>query len=239
MNINLQQLLVALFLLVPGFISTEILKSFLPKKYETDFQWVVSSLLISIVLNALLVFLFFMFGEYQRGTKIAEASAIAKEIGFSELGLYILSLYGLALLWGTLSGVFPNLGVKGLLNRYKLIPYARNPSVWDRVFEVRRPRNRPVTWLKYKIDEKIYLAHLCHSSTHIDMDKSFEIYVNKVHFYENNSWVPLSVSSNSKDILCDGMYLRMVPERIVELYFTAKEWSPNKSIQPTADTSVD
>ena len=239
MNIDLQQILVSLFLLVPGFISTGILKSVLPKKYDTDFQWVVSSLLISVILNAALIFIILPLGIFSVDTKISEISTLAKTLNLADLGLYILILYGLATVWGTLSGLFPILGIRSFLNRFKLVPYARNPSVWNRVFEVRRPSDRPVTWLKYEINGRIFLAHLCHSSTHIDMDKSFEVYVDKVHVYESSKWIPLSLMPSTDMILCDGMYLRLLPERFIELYFTTSEWNPNNSIQPTAEAAVD
>ena len=239
MDINVQQLLVSLFLLVPGFISTEIQKSYTPKKYETDFHWVVSSLLTSLVLNAILIFLILLFGDYRIDTKLTEVSSLAKEISLLIVGLYIFVLYGVSVLWGILSGAYPLLGLKAFLNHFGIVPYAQNPSVWDRIFEVRRPKDRPITWLKFNQGNAVYLAHLCHSSTHVEMDKSFEIYVDRVHRHENNKWVPLGFGQNPDHIPCDGLYFRITPESFIELYFQNKSWDPNKSIQPTAKATAD
>jgi len=239
MDINIQQLLVSLFLLVPGFISTEIQKSYSPKRFENDFHWVVSSLLTSLVINAVLIFFILFFGEFRIDTKVSEVSSLAKEISLLIVGLYVILLYGVSVLWGILSGAYPLLGLKAFLNHFGIVPYAQNPSVWDRIFEVRRPKERPITWLKFKNGNDVYLAHLRHSSTHVEMDKSFEIYVDRVHLLEKNNWVPCGFGQNPDHIPCDGMYFRITPESFIELYFQDTNWNPNKSIQPIAKAPAD
>ena len=239
MDINVQQLLVSLFLLVPGFISTEIQKSYSPKKYETDFQWVVSSLLISLVINAMLIFIILLFSEFRIDTKLSEVSSLDDEISLFTVGIYVFLLYGFSVLWGILSGAYPLFGLKAFLNHFGIVPYAHNPSVWDRIFEVRRPKERPVTWVKFNQCNEVYLAHLCHSSSHVEMDKSFEIYVDRVHRHECNKWVPYGFGQNSDHIPCDGVYFRITPESFIELYFQNINWDPDKSTRPNAKASAD
>ena len=227
MDINIHQLLVSLFLLVPGFISTEIQKAFVPKRYETDFQWVIASLLISLLMNAILVLVFIIFGDFQTNINLSEVSTTISGVKLQTSVGYIVILYIGAVGWGYLSGSNPVVTLKGFLHWIGKTPYASNPSVWNRIFEVQRPSDKPVTWLKYKYEGNYYLAHLRHTNSYIDPDKSFEVYVDSVHVYENGNWVPLVATHGDNENANHGMYFRITTEFFVELYFKDKQWSPN------------
>ena len=219
MSIDLQQILVALVMLVPGFIVSNIQRTFISKRFETDFQWVVSSLLIAIMLNAAAMAVFITIKtEISDLTLKALSEEIIKVKLFTVL-IYFAALYFTSVVVGLILGIFPNLQVRTLLNKLKLTSLGSDPSVWNRIFRMQRTKERPITWLKIKLDEhRTILGHLKHSSERVDMDAAFEVYLNEIYDVKTDgSLTPAKM---------DGLYLRLNPDQPAEIYFKTRDWKP-------------
>ena len=225
MNIGLQQLAVALIMLVPGFITTSIQKAFMPRRFGSDLHWTVSSLMIALVLNLLVLFPFvLMWRPKIFGLTLKGVSQI-DDITVTVVLVYTLILYAAAVLLGFLLGSFPKLRLRALLNKAGVTGFAPDPSVWDRIFSKRRPPDRPITWLCLRLgDGHALLGHLRHSSEYIDMDKPFEVYLEHPYEWKDKHWVRLE--SHSIGAKADGIYTRVLPEQVVEFYFAKEGWKP-------------
>ncbi len=232
MNIGFQQLFVALVMLVPGFIATNIQRAFAPRRFSSDLVWTVTSLLISVVLNLLLgcIAIIYFHNIDVLSLPITEAASRLKGISTWETLAYIVVLYLSAVVWGLLSGAFQKFRFRALLNRLHLIPFAEHPSVWDRVFAVRVPLERPITWLKLRLDdERVIIGHLRHSSEYIDKDQPFEIYLDQIHEWDNADWKPVALGVQGEG--ADGIYLRLLASQPAEFYFRERGWMPTMGIQ--------
>ncbi len=220
MNVNLQQLVVALIMLVPGFIGTNIQKAFSARRYASDFEWVVKSLLVAIVLNGItLIFFIRLFGYDHITNPIGQVPSLANSIRIVDVFYYLGSLYLSSILYGFSLGLYPNLQLTAILNRLKLTNVGREESVWNTIFRKHRPEDRKATWLKIKeSNELVIIGRLRHSSVNVDMDLPFEIYMNKVHYQSDDGrYVPYA---------SDGMYLRLMPNQQAEILFKEEDWSP-------------
>lgn len=225
MNINFQQILVALLLLVPGFIATNIQRSFYPKRFGSDFQWTVSSLLLAIVFNGILLCIFAMLRLQNFSIPIVEALEELKHLSVEYALVYFVTLYLLSIIWGILRGSLRQIGFRSILNRIGLIPFTDDPSVWVRVTRMHLPKDRPIIWLKLALDDgRTVTGHLLFCSELIDRDKPFEIYLGQVHVLQNNTWTPLQDASCN--LRADGVYMKLTVSQSAELYFREKGWSP-------------
>ena len=226
MNIGLPELLVALFMLVPGFVATSIHRAFSPKRFSSDLHWTVASLLIALALNGFLLLPFLFVGKAV--SLDSPLSGVASSLVSIPVGLaltYIVLLYLSSVVLGFALGFFPALSLRRLLNRAGLISFAEHPSVWDRILGIRRSADRPVTWLRFKSDDgRIILGHLRHCSEHIDKEKPFEIYLLSPHEWNGSHWKP--VDASHPDLRLDGMYARLSPTQVVEFFFTGEGWKP-------------
>ncbi len=226
MNIGLQQLLVALFMLVPGFITTSIHRAFSPKRFSSNLHWTVASLIVALVLNGVLI-LPFLFGvQTVSWSSPLEGVIISlQEVSLRVALTYVLILYSLSTALGFVLGFFPQLNLRRLLNRFGLVSFAEHPSVWDRILAIRPPSDRPVTWLRIKLnDDRMILGHLRHCSEHIDKDQPFEIYLLNPHECKGDRWKPLDAIQ--PDMKVDGMYARLCHDQVAEFFFTKKDWTP-------------
>ena len=220
MNINVQQLLVALVMLVPGFIATGVQRAFLPKRFSSDLQWVVHSLLLAAFLNGLVLSAFLINDSSYLSLSVEDLTVKLKQVKVETVAFYLLALYSGGAIWGALSGAIPKLGLRAMLNQFGIVSYSEDPSVWHRLFVKQRPTSRPKTWVQLGLDDgRTILGHLCHGSEHIDKDQPFEIYLDEVHVRSGPIWEPIAG---------DGMYLRLNPDQPAELHFKPVGWMPNK-----------
>jgi hypothetical protein len=227
MNVDFQQLAVALIMLVPGFITTSIQRAFAPRRFASDAHWVVSSLLIALPLNFLAMLPFWVMHLPAAATlRLRDLPESARNVSAGAALTYVLVLYSLALVVGLLVGRFPGLRLRALLNRARVVSFAEHPSVWDRIFDVRRPKDRPTTWLCIRAEHgKLVFGHLRNSSEHIDRQHPFEIYLEQPHEWLYGRWVPMEIDAPLRR-KADGVYLRILPAQLVELYFVADGWKP-------------
>jgi hypothetical protein len=228
MNIGLQQLAVALIMLVPGFIATSIQKAFAPRRFSSDLHWTVSSLMIALILNLVVLFPFILIWRPKVFGFTLKAVSQIDDITITVVLIYVLILYAVAIALGALLGFFPKLRLRAVLNSAGLTGFAQDPSVWDRIFSKRRPPDRPITWLCLRLgDGHVLLGHLRHSSEYIDMDKPFEVYLEDPYEWKDKHWIRLE--THSLGARADGIYTRILPEQVVEFYFAKKDWKPDSS----------
>ena len=226
MSINFEQLVVCLIFLVPGFISTTTEKIFQPRRFESSYSWTASSLLRSIGLNVFGISILLSLSRFGVissvifSSKIEDVSAIITKLSLDDVFSYIIGLYIFSVIWGMFIGIFPKLTLRAQANRLKLTSLGRHSSVWRRIRDEQRPRDRPHTWIKmHSKNGKVIFGRLRHSSSIIHQDKPVELYLKPVYEILENRLCLLGYMGQQ----ADGIYVRLGTEDIVEFYFTDEE----------------
>ncbi len=238
MNIGFQQIFVTMIALVPGFIVTSIHRIFAPKRYASDLQWLVISLLIALILNFIMVISYLIFTESKLiHVSVKDLSTQLQNVTVLDILIYLGLLYFSSIVVGIIFGLFPESSIQGLLNRIGLTKFTEHTSVWHRVFNIRRPKDRRKTWLRLKLnDGRIVLGYLRNSSAYIDKDKAFEVYLERPHEWVKDKWIPLWSNVDKNEI--DGIYTRIIPSQVAEFLFVeSAEWSPNNPLKTNTEPS--
>jgi hypothetical protein len=225
MSINLEQLIVGLVFLVPGFISTTAEKIFQPLRFESAYEWTSSSLVRSIGLNVLgiTVLLCLSWAGFVPSeifsSNIETFNNVVKRLPLSSVLSYILWLYIVSAIWGSLIGIYPKLTLRSQANRLKLTSLGSHDSVWRRIKEIQRPEDRPVTWIKISlINGKVIFGRLRHASAIIEQDKPVELFLKPAYEVHNDNLRQLRCMGQQTD----GIYLRLGTADIVEFYFSTE-----------------
>ena len=227
MSVNLQQLLVALVMLVPGFIVTRIQRGFRPTRFPSQFEWFVSSILHGVVLNAALLFAVLWFVPDYRSTTLLDASEKLQKLSVQGAVFYLTVLYLFAVAWGAVSGRFSFLELRAITNRLGLTPYAEHSSVWARIFDKQVPANRSAIWIRFDGDDGAQcLGRLRHSSEVVELDKPIELYLSPLYVFsdESESWDISRLSKTGEK--SDGCYMRLTSDSAAQFLFREQDWAP-------------
>jgi hypothetical protein len=229
MSINFEQLIVGLVFLVPGFISTAAEKTFQPRRFDSAYAWTSSSLVRSIGLNVLgIVVIVFLSGLGLISSeilplRIENISEAIRRLPLGAVLSYIAGLYAFSTIWGSVIGIYPQLTLKAQANRLKLTSLGPHHSVWRRIRDVQRPKDRPFTWLKiHSNNGKVIFGRLLHASAIIEQDKPIELFLRPAYEIYKDQLSQFSCMGQQ----ADGIYIRLGTADIVEFYFNAEEIPP-------------
>jgi len=224
--ISLEEFIVGLIFLVPGFISAEAERTFQPRRFDSAYDWTTSSLLRSIGLNIAglaAVALLGLAGILPQNIPELKMSTINPFLQDLHLGtalIYILALYLASALWGALLGIYPQVTLRELANSWNLTTMGRHDSVWARIKDKQRPPERPHTWIKVHLDnDKMLFGRLRHASSTVEQDKPIELFLKPVYEMESGELSPLT----TKGVEADGIYLKLGEAHRVEFYFSAEK----------------
>ena len=221
---DLQQWLVLLVMLVPGFIVASIQRGFRPRRFATQFDWFVTSILYGISLNAAaLIILLIAVYNYQELT-IAQVSAQFLTLRITWILWYIVALYLLAVLWGIITGRWQTIGLRAIVNRLGITPYGEHGSVWARVFDKQVPANKKAIWVKICLGGGTTIfGRLRHSSALVEQDKPIEVYISPYYELTSEGWKRASLQQGIA--VSDGIYLKVTDEHSVEFFFQNSDWT--------------
>lgn len=221
---DLQQWLVLLVMLVPGFIVTSIQRGFRPRRFATQFDWFASSILYSIYLNAV-VFIFWLLAVPDG--QALTIDGVSKQFGslkITWLLWYLAALYIIAVIWGAITGRWQTIGFRAIANRLGITQYGEHGSVWARVFDRQVPARKGAIWLKICLEGGTTIfGKLRHSSARVEQDKPIEVYISPYYELTNEGWKRASLPKG--DEISDGIYLKIINEHSVEFFFKDRDWT--------------
>lgn len=224
MSIDLEQALVLLVLVIPGFIVTSMHRAFGIKIYGAQFEWFVVSVAQSIFLNFVTLVVFVSFDLIQISTYEEVIKKLPKT-SIDELLIYILSVYFVGAIWGGITGKWQQTSLRSLANFLKITKYAPNLSVWDRLFDVQVPDGKKRIWVYTKTSDSTEIfGRLRHSSEIVSQDKPIELYISPYFVKVNDQWERPSILS--ADNFSDGIYIKLTDEQYMQFYFKGDDWSP-------------
>jgi len=218
-----QQWLVVLFMLVPGFIVTSMQRGFRPRRFATQFDWFVTSILYGISLNAAAsIILLIAVCNYQEMT-VDQVSTQFRGLRITWILWYFVVLYLLAVLWGIITGRWQTIGLRAIANRLGITPYGEHGSVWARVFDKQVPASKEAIWVKIRLGGGTTIfGRLRHSSAIVEQDKPIEIYISPYYELSGEGWKRPSLQQGIG--ASDGIYLKITHEYSVEFFFRNRDW---------------
>jgi hypothetical protein len=240
MSIGLEALIVSVFLILPGFTATLVQRSvqFALRGVSDEMQvsattWAAISLIRGLAINFIAAAIFVLFIiDIDLAKQVKDLRQFAIDTDIRTLAWYIATLYGLAALWG---------GLTGVANKFELLrgSYLRGwtdispfPDVWNGAISEFFPGNesadrggaRPVPWAVIKMTEGPLLVGRLHGgNVQIDKDKPFEVVLRHAFHLDDGRARPLAG--------LDGLdyratYLRITPEMQVHILSGPDSWRP-------------
>lgn len=224
---DLPQWLALMIMLVPGFIVTSVQRGFSPKKFPTQFDWIVSSILHGIFLNALVLAGLVLFYVKDFSITLCEVRTQLPAFKVEWVLWYFAVLYFLAVVFGFVFGNWPQLQLRSILNRMEITRFSEHSSVWDRIFDKWVPENRKAIWVKSRLDDgSVIFGRLRHSSANVFQDKPIELYVSPYFELTPNGLGKTALPSGGPT--SDGIYLKLTNEQYVQFFFKSDAWEPSQ-----------
>lgn len=225
MSIDLEQAIVLLVLVVPGFIVTTMHRAFGTKSYDAQFEWFVVSVIQSVFLN-FITLIFFVSTNLVQIVSYEEALKHLPKTPIGDLFIYIFTVYIAGALWGGITGKWQQTSLRSLAKVLRITRYAPNPSVWDRLFDVQVPKGKERIWVYTKTaDATEIFGRLRHSSETVAQDKPIELYISPYYVKTNDMWKKPSIFSEEN--CSDGMYMKLTDEKYIQFYFKDENWRPD------------
>jgi hypothetical protein len=246
MAFTLEALVVAVFAILPGFISAAARSSLTPTERASVGEWVAGSIVTSLVINVIAMFLFVQFHkEIDLNKSIGELVDIVKNQSGSTALEYMTVIYSLAVTWGVLGGLESgNYAPRVLAYRFRLTPVAPVPNVFEGVIGrlVRTPENpclagdpkQKAPWLRVQRKGIIVFGRLRDSSVDYEVNEPIEVFVSPAYLLgdarENFVRYPREEVR--------GLYFRILPDDIVEVLTMSADWVPEDMIYDLKQTDV-
>lgn len=222
---DLQQWLILLIMMVPGFIVTYIQRGFRPKRFTTQFGWLANSILWGVSLNAIMVTLIVLTTTDYRVLTIADVGSQFQDLKIAWLVYYFIVLYSLSTICGIIIGRWPVLGLRPILNRFKITPYGEQSSVWSGIFEIEVPTDKKATWVRISLGEgATVFGRLRYVNERVLQDKPIEVYVSPCYeLTADEGWKRTALPH--RDEKSDGMYLKITDKQSVQFFFKEESWA--------------
>lgn len=234
MDLSLENIAIALFFILPGFISAAIRNMARPGAAESVGDWVVTSVVASLVLNAIVVAGLVLKGWaldfHQSIPKVIEA---LKDYEAEAAVWYVAILYGLAVAWGILSACLWHWRPRSLAFLLRLTPVMPDDDVFNPTFEelfrtskdAKKliPDQRPVPWLRIHLEHMTIFGRMQTSSVTIEQDKPFELYLEPAFAIDDNG---TQLFTNIDGAHHKGVYLRIEPDKVMEIFSAPASWRP-------------
>jgi hypothetical protein len=218
MEFTFEGFLIGVLGVFPGFLSSWVcaVVSNEPDDLETE-KWIGTSIVTSMLLNAFVAFVFVSFIlPIELDTTTESFLTKVSELHINYLLCYGLALYVSAGALGVFQAYAPSVG--GLLHRLRLTPVSPTPNVFCDTLEkklyIRQMRERDdckpdqiVPWIYLHRQELDVVGRLQLSSVKFDVDKPVEVFLSPVSVWTTSTYRELQ----------DGMYMRVLPEDVVQI----------------------
>jgi hypothetical protein len=259
MDINLEEWIVGVFAVLPGFVSAAIRSAIAPGETSSAGEWLAGSIVTSLVFNAI-TFLAFVFAtslfpsllaDIHLGGHIKDIAVALGEVPGTTLLWYIAILYGWAVLWGIVSGLLSShYAPRRLAYRLRLTPVSPHPNVFNDVLEeligtaanrlLRGDPAQQVPWLRVQRGEMVIFGRLRTGSVDFAVDKPAEVFLSPAQLLTDAKSVSRD-RTNPYANHVQGLYLRLLPKDLVEILVERADWDPFTknsraiSVSPAAD----
>lgn len=224
MDLGIENILVAFFFVLPGFISAAIRRAIQPGHQETVAEWVVTCVIASLTLNAILLALLIPFGGGPLfATSITDVQEKLKTFTLQSTAFYVGGLYLLAISWGIASGLLWRWRPRQLAFLWRLTPIMPDDDVFTPMLEELCVRRDVVVWMRIFRERETILGKIEITSVTIEQDKPIELHLKPAYIIPSGATSPISAVATTNN---GGLYLRLGIEDVTELFTTDPTWTP-------------
>lgn len=244
MEIKLEGLIVAIFAVLPGFVSAAVRAILKPTETSSAGEWVARSIVASISFNALTLLLFVLIDN--RIDLREPVAGIERQFGsVSSVTVlwYLALLYLIAIVWGIVSGYASGrFAPRILAYQLRLTPISPSPNVFTAMFEqlvgtrenlrLRGDPRQEVPWIRVRREKCAIFGRLRRSSAVFQVNEPIEVFLDPAYLIEGSE-----TAERIDEIICPeeyqhGLYLRLLQEDVVDVLVAPAEWNPLVSIPP-------
>ena len=242
MTFTVEALVIAIFAILPGFVSSAARSVLKPGEVATAGEWVAGSIVTSLALNAVVLFVFILL---HKGIDLSQPVINLKQQLSSQSGStavwYAVALYGSAVAWGILSGFAgTEYAPRALAYRLRLTPVAPAANVFNnkiselvRTKENIRLRGSPhqeVPWLRIQRKELTILGRLQDDSVLFNLTDPIEVFLYPSYIFERNEIIARPEGVIYPKDYQRGLYLRVLVDDLVEVIVAPAVWDPTRSL---------
>jgi len=226
MDISVETLIVAVFAVLPGFVSAAVGAVIAPDGRTSAGEWIASSIVGSLAINAVAFSVFIAIRSTINldGEISTLQSQFLRITGWTVIE-YLIAVYVIAVVWGIVSGLGTSNGPRSLAYRLRLTPVSPAQNVFNDLLgdlvgtkQNRKLRGKPEQlrpWLRLRRDNSEILGCLTNGSVAFGVDEPIEVFLCPA-FIRQSEAAPRSVK---------GLYLRVVPEDLVEVFVARADWN--------------
>lgn len=238
MEFSLEGLIIAVFAILPGFVSGAVRLQLDPTEKAATGEWVAVSIVTSIVLNGVIFLPFVMFGHWiDFGRAVQDLGAQLGVISGWQALAYLGVLYLLAIVWGILSALIGAGQRHRLLGyRFRLTPVSGLPNTFidaiDSLVSTRANRRlrgdaaQQVPWLRVLRSDLTILGRMTKSSDQFALSEPPEVFLDPAYIFNNRTVAPRENDVDYPAGIFKGLYLRLKPEDVVEVLVARADWTP-------------
>lgn len=237
MSFSLENLIIAVIAVLPGFVSAAIRATLRPEQRPSAGEWVAGSVVASLFLNALAFVLFvFLFRSIDVGKPLSELKTQFAALDGRTTLYYLACLYALALLWGFANGLAgEQFELRVWAYRLRLTPISPETSVFVDLLrqlvgskENRRlgddPR-RQVAWLRIRRDGKLIQGRIRKTSIRFGVGDPIEVFLSPGYVFDGGAVIDRAGAMPDAASV-RGLYLHLRPEDVAEILVAPASWSP-------------
>ena len=242
MAFTLEAFLLAIFGILPGFVSSTVHATLRPDERTSAGEWIAASIVTSLGLNActLLIFLLATDGVDLSRALTTIKDQLGERIGFDALW-YVGVLYALSILWGAATGYFGSkYAPRQLAYQLRLTPISPAQNVFRDVIGsfVRTRKNlrlhddpaQEVPWLRIQRKEVIVFGRLVRSSPAFERDQPIEVFLSPAYVIEGSDFsfqtIPESNLGPCIKEQYKGLYLRLLSDDLIHVFVVRADWTP-------------
>jgi hypothetical protein len=233
MEFTFESLVIAIFAILPGFVRTAARLVISPDTEKATGEWVASSIVGSLVLNAILLPI--LAGPLLHVNIGGDAEtihqALAKVSGWGVLK-YMGALYAFAVVSGMAGGALAGYSPRELAYRLRLTPISPMPNVFNAACEevgqsaaaAASSGGQDRLWIRVHRENTVILGRLRKTSVDFDVDKPIEVYLARATVHQKGyRLTPRRVVKER----FEGLYFRILPDDLVEVLLASADWDPD------------
>lgn len=237
MDIGIEALATATFLLLPGFVAASLFGVLSGKPAASGVQVTLYSLIASLVLFAVAMVALLLFDEIKvdLDAPASEIIVAAKSLPTVSILKLFVAMLVTAVFWGSATGLMSRYALGNLLYNARLTPIAPEENVFTQIMSERyRTRENlkkrscgqmDVPWLRITGENRYIFGRLQQGSIRISPDEPFEIYLSPCYQKDLNETKDEDLC---KDLSFEGTYCHILPSDQVEVFTAKMDWTPSK-----------
>ena len=235
MDIGIEALATATFLLLPGFIAASLFGVFAGRPRADGIQVTLFSLIASLFLFAISTTVLIAVGRLSVDVSTSSKGFLdsVENLPFSEVISVFAGMLVGAVLWGAITGLMSRWSIGSILYKAQLTPVGPEENVFTQAIAERfsSPENlrkrgsgkMEVPWLRVVDENGEVFGRLRQANVRIEPHEAFEVYLSPCERRISGS---TEIDGYLKEVKFEGLYRHISPSDSVEIFVAPENWDP-------------